>query len=68
MLIMLDIKSRWPGLADRLFCGRRMMFSHLFSWPFLRVLGEEILLQHIGQASNSDPKKPYPSGGIDCPE
>ena len=45
-----------------------MMFGHLFSWPFHHVLSEEILLQHIGQASNSDPKEPHPSGGIDRSE
>ena len=68
MLIMLDIKSRWPALAGRCFCRRRMMFGHLFSWPFHHVLSEEILLQHIGQASNSDPKEPHPSCGIDSSE
>ena len=66
VLIMLDIHPRWPILSPGLLFSRWLVVDHIFGPVRRRCLScEEILLQHIGQASYSHAEQPDPSGGVD---
>ena len=69
MLIMLDIHPGWPILTPRLRFSRRVVLDHVFG-PVRnrRPICEEILLQHIGQASYPHTEEPDPAGGVDSLE
>ena len=69
MLIMLDIHPGWPILTPRRRFSRRVVRDHIFG-PVRsrRRVCEEILLQHIGQASYPHAEEPDPASGVDCTE
>ena len=67
MLIMLDISSGEPVLVRRLLLSNLMIIGHIVGrvQDTRRLTGKEVLLQHVGQAGDSDAEEPDPSGGVD---
>ena len=62
MLIMLDIQSGEPILVRWLLLGHRVIIDHIFGpvHDARGLTGKEVLLQHIGQAGDSDAEEPDP--------
>ena len=65
---MLDIHPGRPILTPRLRLRRCILVDHILSPVSRRLVCEEVLLQHIGQAGYAYAEKPNPAGSVDSPE
>jgi hypothetical protein len=66
---MLHIHPGWPILRPGLLLRRCVLLDHILgSLCRRRLVWEEVLLQHIGQAGYADAEEPHPAGGVDGAE